>query len=326
MSIFGNNTWNEPFLPWVQSANDRRFLRILLISVVVFSIFGSIIPFLPTPEPVKRDLKTVSPRLAELIMEKRKQPPPPPPPKPVKKKPVKKKPVEKKPVKKKPVKKPAKKPVKQPVKQKKPPAKQKQAKEKAASSGLMAMSDELDDLRDSFDLADIADEPLSKAGKTKKPDFSGTSVITSTAMQSSGGIKNSQLSRSTGGGGLTKRKTTTVKSNINTGSAGKPVKRSKSGRVIRPEYEIEQVFQKNKSAIYSIYNRALRKDPSLQGKVVIELTIAPNGKVIKARILSSDLNNPKLEKKLIARVKLFRFKPGNAAKVTVKYPIDFLPS
>ncbi|VAW64373.1 TonB-like [hydrothermal vent metagenome] len=327
MSIFRINTWDEPFLPWVQSANDRRFLRILLISIVVFSVFGAIVPFLPTPEPVKKDLKTVSPRLAELIMEKRKLPPPPPP-KPVKPK-AKPKPKPSPKEKKKPEKKkPAKKPAKKPVKQKKPPKKQKPVKQSAASRDLMLMADDLGDLRDSFDLTEIEDTTLSKTGKTKTQNFGGSPVITSsaTAMKSSGGIKSSRLSSSTGGGRLATRRTTKVSSNINTGPSAKPIRKGKSGRAIRPEYEIEQVFQKNKSAIYAIYNRALRKDPSLQGKVVIELTIAPDGKVIKARILSSDLNNPRLEKRLIARVKLFRFKPGNSEKVTVKYPIDFLPS
>ena len=310
------NTWDEPFLPWVQSANDRRFLKILLVCVVVFSVFGAIVPYLPTSEPVKKDLKTVSPRLAEMIMEKRKLPPPPPP-KPVKKKAKPKPKVKKKPKTKKPIKKPVKKKLSE---------KQKVAKKAVASVGLVSMAAELNDLRDSFDLSEIEDEPLTKAGKTKTQDFSSPTVITSTAMKSSGGIKSSQLSKSTGGSKLASRKTTKVSSNIDTGPAKQTAKRSKSGKLIRPEFEIEQVFQKNKSAIYAIYNRALRKDPTLQGKVVIELTIAPNGSVIKARILSSDLNNPKLERKLISRVKLFRFKPGNMGKVTVKYPIDFLPS
>ncbi|RDH83124.1 MAG: energy transducer TonB [endosymbiont of Galathealinum brachiosum] len=309
------NTWDEPFLPWVQSANDRRFLKILLASVVFFTLFGIAVPFLPTSEPVKKDLKTVSPRLAKLIMEQRKLPPPIP--KPVKPKAKPKPKVKEKPKTKKPLKKPVKKKLNK---------KQKVARKTAATSGLMSMASELNDLRDTFDLSDIEDQSLSKAGKTKTKDFSSPAVISSTAMKSSGGIKNSQLSRSTGGGKLSSRQTAKVSSNIATGSAKKTVKRNKSGKVIRPQYEIEQVFQKNKSAIYTIYNRALRKDPTLQGKVVIELTIASNGTVIKARILSSDLNNKKLERKLIARVKLFRFKPSNAAKVTVKYPIDFLPS
>jgi TonB family protein len=104
-------------------------------------------------------------------------------------------------------------------------------------------------------------------------------------------------------------------------------KRTGGGRSAgRGEEEIERVFQKNKGAIFSLYNRALRKDPSLQGKVVLELTIAPSGKVVKCRIVSSELNDPALERKLVTRVKLFRFAAKDVAQVTVSYPIDFLPS
>ncbi len=312
MSTLNINAADELYLPWVQSASDRRFRKILLISMIIFSVFGTIVAVLDVPPPVKKDLKSVSPRLAALVMQRRKLPPPPPP------KPVKKK------VKKKVIPKPKAKPKKKTVEKKKPVKTKDDAMKKAASSGLVSMAAELNDLRDSFDISDMDDSSLSKAGKTQKQDFN-RSVITSGAMQSSGGIRTSQLTSSTGGGKLNSRTTTKVSSNIDTGPS-KRVKRDKNGRAVRPQYEIEQVFQKNKSAIYSIYNRELRKDPSLQGKVVIELTIASNGKVIKARIVSSDLNNPKLERKLIIRVKSFRFKPGKMGKVTVRYPIDFLPS
>jgi TonB family protein len=303
------NTWEEPFLPWVESQNDRRFKRILLICVAIFTVVGLIVPYLPTSEPVQKDLKSVSPRLAQLILEKKKLPPPVPKavPKKLKEKPV------------------VKKKLKKPVKRKLTP-KQKTAQKVAASSGLVALSDELNDLRDTFDLSEFSDQPLSKAGKSQKQDFSNQSVISSKALKSSGGINTGRLSQSTGGGTLASRSTTKVSSKIAANTPKKSLKRSKSGKLVRAEYEIEQVFQKNKGAIYSIYNRALRKDPSLQGKVVIELTIAANGRVTAVKILSSDLNSPKLEKKIKARVKLFKFKPGNTEPVTVKYPIDFLPS
>ena len=304
------NTWDEPFLPWVESQNDRRFKRILLICVVVFTVIGIIVPYLPTSEPVQKDLKSVSPRLAQLILEKKKQPPPPIPkavPKKLKEKPV------------------VKKKLKKPEKRKLTP-KQKTAQKVAASSGLVALSDELNDLRDTFDLSEFSDQPLSKAGKTQKQDFSSQSVITSKALKSSGGINAGSLSKTTGGGTLASRSTTKVSSKIAANAPKQSAKRSKSGKLVRAEYEIEQVFQKNKGAIYSIYNRALRKDPSLQGKVVIELTIAANGRVTAVKILSSDLNSPKLENRIMKRVKLFKFKPGNTEAVTVKYPIDFLPS
>ncbi|MEW8259028.1 MAG: AgmX/PglI C-terminal domain-containing protein, partial [Candidatus Thiodiazotropha taylori] len=89
---------------------------------------------------------------------------------------------------------------------------------------------------------------------------------------------------------------------------------------------IQLVFDQNKGAVYALYNRALRKDPSLRGKVVLELTITPAGKVSKCRIISSELNNPKLERKLVSRIKLFKFASKDVETAVVSYPIDFLPS
>ena len=48
-----------------------------------------------------------------------------------------------------------------------------------------------------------------------------------------------------------------------------------SAKAARTREEIELVFDKNKSAIYALYSRALRENPALQGKVVLEVTIAP---------------------------------------------------
>lgn len=299
-------TWDVPFLPWVESENDRRFKKILLICVVLAALIGLIVPFLPTPDPEQKELKSVSPRLARLVLEQKKIPPPPVP----KPSPVKKEPVEKKTA----------------VEEKKPVTKKQQkAQEVAASSGLVALRDELMDMRDSFDLEEFDDQPLSTAGRKSEAAQASTSVVSSKALSQSKGINTGTLTQSTAGSKLESRATTAVTSNIKTAPV-MPAARTASDRLTRPQHEIESVFQKNKGAIYSIYNRALRKDPGLQGKVVIELTIAGNGSVTKARIISSELNNPSLESKLLARVKLFKFKPSNAAVVTVRYPIDFLPS
>ena len=90
--------------------------------------------------------------------------------------------------------------------------------------------------------------------------------------------------------------------------------------------ELRLVFDKNKRAIYMLYNRALRKDPSLQGKVVLELTIAPSGRVTHCRVVSSEINSSELVRKLVARVKLFNFGAKNVGVMRVNYPIDFFPS
>lgn len=295
-----SNVPEELFLPWVESANDRRFKKILIVFVTTFILISAIVPFLPTPEIIQKDLKTVAPRLSRLIIEQKKIPPPPLPE--VKKK-VKKK----------------------PVKKKKKVDKKDTAYKKAASSGLVALSSELDDLKDSFDFSSLDTKPLKKSKGVEKQTFQ-TNVITAKATSASAGIETGKLTRTTGGSKLSGRTTTKVTSKISEKVA--PVRRSSAnGRgLLRDEREIEQVFQKNKGAIYSIYNRALRKDPTLAGKVVVELTIAPNGKVTQCRIISSELNTPDLERKIIARIKLFKFKSANVPATTVKYPIDFLPS
>lgn len=294
--------WQEPILPWNATEHDRRFRKFVFWCLLLSLIAGLIVPFLSTPQPAQKELKDVAPRLAKLILEKKKAPPPPPP------KPKAKKPEPKK---------------KQAAKKPKPkPKKQAAARKKAERTGLLAMRDELADLRDSFNL-DKVKKPLSRKVEKAAPQ-ANSQILTAKATQGSGGINTQQLSRATGGKQLATRTTTGVSSSI---GAGQPTeRRTRSGQAARGEEEIELVFQRNKSAIFSLYNRALRRDPSLQGKVVLELTITPNGQVSKCRIVSSELNNPALEHKLVSRIKLFRFSAKDVATITITYPIDFLPS
>jgi protein TonB len=99
-----------------------------------------------------------------------------------------------------------------------------------------------------------------------------------------------------------------------------------SGKASRSIEEIKLVFERNKGAIYAIYNRALREDPSLQGKVVVELKIAPSGEVVDVRVLSSELKASDLERKLLARIKGFDFGNKDVDIMVVSWPVDFLPS
>lgn len=307
-------TWSEANLPWADTDNDRRFKTLVVISLILFTIVWGVIRLLPTPEAEQKELKDVSPRLAKLIIEKQAQPKPPPP-KPKEEK--KEKPPEKK----------ADKP--EPKKPEPKPEPRQSAREKAQNTGIMAMQDELADLRESFDVASIQrNKPIVKDTTSRAPTSNAKEILSAKAGQGSGGIDTRQLSHSTGGGQLEGRQTTKVQSSIKSGGQAKRSSGSgrTSGAKSRGEEEIELVFQKNKGRIFSMYNRELRRDPTLRGKVVLELTIAPSGQVTEARIVSSELNHPSLERKLVARVKLFRFAAKDVAPITVTYPIDFLPS
>lgn len=321
-------------LPWSVSAEEeRRFRRILLLALVITIALGIAIPLAPVfKKPQDQEIQ-VPPRIAKLIFEKRTAPQKPEP-KPVEKKKPEPKPVEKKKpepvVKKKPI--PRKKPKPPPKVVKKPVPKKPQvdptelARKKAKSTGLLAMSDSLADLRDQSSVNKLRGaKRLSSGGTTAKQ--TTRSLVTSKIAGSSGGINTARLSRSTGGTQLASRTATEVSSPVvpatkNSKNKGKGSRLSAS----RSIEEIQIIFDKNKSAIYSLYNRELRKDPSLQGKLVLRLTIAPSGKVTKISLVSSELSLPSLERKLLQRVKMFNFGAKAVDTVTITYPIDFLPA
>ncbi|HED15712.1 MAG TPA: energy transducer TonB [Gammaproteobacteria bacterium] len=302
-------------LPWsVHPDEQRRYKRILVIVLSLTIAFSIAIPLLPTPRVDRKKLEEIPPRLAQLIIEKQKLPPPPPPKlKPKKKKPVKKdvkKPKKKKVVKTKPKPKPKPKPT---------------AREKAEQS-VMAFKDLLEDMRD--DTVSTTKLKSANAGAAIGQDKKNTrSLITSNVTQASGGINTAKFSRNTGGAGaLADRDTTRVKSSLGKARSGKVKRGNKSRKAARTIEEIALVFDRHKGSIYSIYNRELRKDPSLEGKVVLELTIAPSGKVTRVRIISSELVSKSLNRKLKARVRSFNFGRKNVETMVVTYPIEFLPS
>jgi TonB family protein len=310
-------------MPWELSAEtDARFQRIVRLCLAVFLLFGIIMPYLPLPELIKKPVAEPPPRLATLIFEVRKTPPkpvpapqikPPEPEKQVKKpKPVTKKPVPPKVVKATP--KPA--PVKPKV----------SARKQAEQAGLLAMKDALADMRQNTVTSTLKKTGnLSQAGgKARTTD---RAILTSGTTRSSGGIQTASLSRNTGGGQLAGRATTRVHSPSGNAPGGDTAGSSRGERSAgRSIEEIQMVFDRNKGAIFSVYNRALRKDPTLQGKVVLELTIAPSGKVTRCVLVSSELHDAALGKKISQRVKLFNFDAKDVSEVTITYPIEFLPA
>ncbi len=308
-----NVSSRTPPLPWTETECDRRFQIILLLCLLLSAIIGAIIPYLPRPQVKQQELQQISPRLAKLILQKKQKPQPIVAEKTKLKKIAQKKPLEKKTAQKKEVEK------------KKAVEKTTRARKQAQSSGLLAMQDELAALRDSFDVTAIQNRKPQQNKRTIRHQPEPADILSAAAGKGSRGINTRSFTRSIGGSQtLAARHSSKVQSALET-IEGAPKPRA-GHKIARSQEEIELVFQKNKGAIYSIYNRALRRDPTLQGKLLLELTIAPSGQITHIRILSSELNAPKLEKRLLIRIKLFRFAARDVDTVTVTYPIDFLPS
>jgi periplasmic protein TonB len=288
-------------LPWSPSEEmERRFRRILRNLLIVLGIIAVIMPFLPRTERVV-NTDSLPERVVQLVMEPPPPPPPPPPPKPEPQKPVEKAPP-----------KPA------------PPV---DARVKASKSGLLASMDDLAALRDMN-----LDKLAKNQPKTTDPgDVTQVtrSLILSKAGGTSGGISApSSSGLAAGSGSLNGYRAGQVKDpTLATGNQGAGSTRGGgSGKPSRSADEIARVFTRNKGAIDAMYARALRDNPALQGKVVLEITIAPSGDITAARIVSSDLNDPEFESKLLARVRLFKFEAKDVATLTATKPIDFFPA
>lgn len=297
-------------LPWTISEEEQeRFRRLLKRILIFFLFFGIVLPFLPVPKMQREVMEEVPPRLAKLILERQEVKPPAPVEKTPEPEPQA---VQAKPAPRKPEPKPVTKTAES-------------ARKKAERSGLLAFKNDLADLRDDSMTAGLKQPAKLTAGVATGVKVSQRSLVTSNLSGGSGGINTARLSRDTGGGGLTGRSTTQVSSPVGGGSGGS-LHRGGGGQAARSIEEIKLIFDKNKAAIYALYNRALREDPTLQGKVVLKLTIAPSGQVTACEVVSSELRAKDLERKLVSRVRLFDFGAKNVGVMVVTYPIDFLPS
>lgn len=300
-------------LQWTPDAEqEARFRRTLRNTLAILLLLSLLIPWLPMPERSPEDIPEIPQRFARLLLERKVLPPPPPPPvvrnepEPVSEQMAREQP----------------KPVEAPPKV--VPDRVEKVRERASKAGLLPFAEALADLRSNEAVASvISNSQLSQGSGIAKR--TQRAVITSKVAGGSDGIRTSGFSRDTGGGGLNGRDTTTVVSTIGVGGGGGGGS-GRGGAAGRSLEEIEMVFDRNKGAIFALYNRALRKDPALQGKLVLRLTISPDGQVTFCEVVSSELGDAELERKLVMRVKMFRFDAKDVAPFTATKPIDFFPA
>ena len=298
--------YREFDLPWEGDPDsESRFRKILRVLLILLILFGILFPLLPVPKPTAEET-AVPQRIAQVMIEEKPKPPPPPP-----------KPVEEKP---------------KVVPEKKvpvtPPVDQKQVAHEKAQKQVNQIKDELADLRQQMDLTPLQTKNLS--GAVGADSHAERSLITSKVGTGSAGITSANSSRGfgTGAGSLTGHDTTSVTSSIaRSGLNGSnPTHSGGSGKASRTAEEIATIFDRNKGAIYAIYNRATRSNPELQGKLVLEFTITPSGDVTGCRVVSSELHDAELENKIISLVKLIHFPAEDVAQITTTKPIDFFPA
>jgi TonB family protein len=314
-------------LPWTTGELEQERLRkILRASFGALLVLSLVLSFLPLPQQSADEVPEIPQRLARLVVERQAPPPPPPPPV------VREDPVEPPPVVEPERVEPERRVEPEPVVENEPPPPvdtTAQARERARGAGVMQFASQLSALRTNADDAANRLERTGAVGVGNEAAATERALITSRAGAASGGINTAALSRNTGGGGLGGRATTQVESPVEgfAEAGGAAQRTGESNLASRSREEIERVFDANKGRIFTLYNRALRENPALQGKVVLRLTIAADGRVTHCEVVSSELNDPELERGLVQRVLQFQFEARDDIEpITTTKPIDFFPA
>ena len=312
----------ESVLPWqTGQVEDIRFKRWLQHALGVFLVLALIMPFLPTPAPVVSNQVEEKKTFTRIILEEKL---PPPVVTPVQKKP---KPVPvKKPqsVAKKVPPKPAVKPKPKPVVKSKPVDVLKQARDKAAKTGVLAFADDLAAMREQVDVSKVKKSGLTRAAA--KAEKTERKLLTAKAKSAIGGISSAQLSQNTGGVALSARETTQIDAPTGVEYAdADQVAAGDTDYTGRSAEAVRKVMDANKGAVFAIYNRALRQDPALVGKVLFRMVIEPSGVISTVELLANELANDPLVQKILKRIKMINFGSAPVAQTDVNYSFDFLP-
>ena len=315
-------------MPWARGyEEDERFKRSLGISIAASIAVAIILSSIALPIVERNAVIEVPERVAKLVRQELPKPPPPVQ-EPVIEEPVPEPEIEPEPQ----------------LAEEVPPelvpesveepvlaaAPQQDTKEQVKSKGILAF-------RDSFASSALL-KPSAQLGSQARVRAAGDdavgrperSMVTTLAPGSSGGINLSDISRNVGGGGggqgMEGVQVSRVASSIGGGgTADRPM--SGGSFAGRTDEEIQIVFDRYKAALYRLYNRELRKDPTLRGQMVLRLTIEPDGSVSACALQSSDMNSPLLAEQVVGRVSTFDFgAKEDIVAITIVYPIDFLPA
>jgi outer membrane biosynthesis protein TonB len=311
-------------MPWARgNEEDQRFRKSLRLSLAASVCLAIILGSIAIPIVEREQIIEVPERIARLVQQQRAQPEPEPEPQPIfeEELPEPEELVETLPEDTPPE------IVEQPAVASNEPV---DTKEQVKSKGILAFRDSFaqsSNLRASTQIGSQARFSNAGIDATGRP---SRSMVTTNAPGSSGGINLADISRDVGGGGggIEGVEISRVASSIGTGGSGSSDRPRSGGSFAgRTDEEIQIVFDRYKASLYRLYNRELRKDPTLRGQVILKLTIEPDGTVSFCILQASDMNAPALAQQVVERVIGFDFgAKEDIVAVTIIYPIDFLPA
>jgi len=312
-------TYEQLALGWKpDSRSDNVFNIIAIVVLLSFLLAALVVSSIPVPKNAQSARTVLPDRIAKFITERPKpKVVPRPVPKPL--------------------------PLPSPlVRAKKPEQKkaltkiEKKARDNAEKSGLLALTTQLSDLMDTKSINKMVSGSLHAAKNANAEVSVNSQILTANSSKGSGGVtQNVYMSTAMGGTRLDdnqiKLANKLLAAHGQIAVMDKHVSRTSEERQargdnVRAEEDVAYVMDEHKSMLHALYRRARRTHPGIKGKIVLELTILPTGRVSRVRVVTSELNDRRLEQQLIERIKLFDFGARQVETLTLTIPVEFLPS
>ena len=315
--------YRAQIMPWARGTQeDERFRRSLGSSLAASLAVAALLSIIAIPIQTRDQEIELPDRVARLVRQEQTPPPPPPPepePEPIEEEPEPEEQL---------VDEAEPEPIPEVTEQPQVAEAEPDTREQVKQKGILAFRDSFANRAEVQPTANLGSQARIRAAGEEAVGRPERMMVSTSAPGSSGGINLADYSRDFGGGGgdMEGVAVTRVASSIGGGEGpDRPLAAGASAG--RTDEEIQIVFDRYKAALYRLYNRELRKDPTLRGQIVLRLTIEPDGSVSLCELHSSSMDAPVLAGQVVSRVQTFDFgAKEDIVAITIIYPIDFLPS
>lgn len=120
-----------------------------------------------------------------------------------------------------------------------------------------------------------------------------------------------------------------VKAELSSGASIKAmIQKEQDIRIIkgkRPENEILSIMARYKKGFEFIFIDSRKKDPQIEGKVVVFFVISEDGTVTKAEVVESTIKNQEFIERILGLIRSIKFPKSDSGDTGVKIPFLFFP-
>jgi TonB family protein len=99
-----------------------------------------------------------------------------------------------------------------------------------------------------------------------------------------------------------------------------------SSNAKRDNDAVSAIVTSHKASIRMSYEKYLKRDPTLAGKITIRFTIAAGGTIASVTVVDNSTGNTDLEDEIVRKIRMWQFEPIPDGDVTVTYPFVFAPA